>query len=474
VEHPVDLSSHEAAPPVSTSVASGDGEASVDAALRRRRALVAIGRRAVAPPAISILLQDAAALMSGALETECHAVAELSPDGGSLLQQLTRPASGEDKQHVDTHECGSEGTDSLAGYALREAHPVVVNDLREEQRFADVLLRREGIVSALAVPVQLQDCAFGALAALSRRGLEFVEEDLLFAETIAHLVAATAARKRAEDLLKSERRMAAEVLQTVDALVLTLDTAWQIESLNASGHQMTGFSAEEIRGRAVWSVFAVSEEADAFRSSFEGIDTPDSTVEFNTSLLTKHGEQRQIAWSCRAVCGEGGQIDVIVATGIDVTAQHEATERADRAEQSAEEAQAALEQAREGQPSEDGDAESAAKGADSAKGANPAAKTDRRSRRRKSYPYRQKMAPIMDGNLPELEEFIDIRCNDITTGGCSFLLNSPPTSGNLIVALGLDPDVSYLIAQVAHVSRVWHDGKRCYLIGCNYVGRAEY
>jgi hypothetical protein len=52
--------------------------------------------------------------------------------------------------------------------------------------------------------------------------------------------------------------------------------------------------------------------------------------------------------------------------------------------------------------------------------------------------------------------------------------NTPPVSETVVVALGIPPKVSYLMAQIAHVNRVNKDGKRVFLIGCNYIGRARY
>ncbi len=59
--------------------------------LDRQQALLAMGRRAIAPPSKSILMQDAAALLAETLETEYSAVAEFSPDRQSLHLVLTTP-----------------------------------------------------------------------------------------------------------------------------------------------------------------------------------------------------------------------------------------------------------------------------------------------------------------------------------------------------------------------------------------------
>ena len=44
----------------------------------------------------------------------------------------------------------------------------------------------------------------------------------------------------------------------------------------------------------------------------------------------------------------------------------------------------------------------------------------------------------------------------------------------LVVALGVPPKITYVIAQVCHITRKEQSGRRMYLVGCNYVGRATY
>ena len=63
--------------------------------IRKQEAVVALGRRAIAPPDLPILMQDAAALLAEMLDASASGVAELSPDGQRLLRQLT-PSEEED------------------------------------------------------------------------------------------------------------------------------------------------------------------------------------------------------------------------------------------------------------------------------------------------------------------------------------------------------------------------------------------
>jgi len=99
---------------------------------------------------------------------------------------------------------------------------------------------------------------------------------------------------------------------------------------------------------------------------------------------------------------------------------------------------------------------------------------ERRSRERRAYPYKQRIAEVRGGVLPGRDQFREIQCNDIAAGGFSFLCSELPASKTVVVELGTPPKASYLMAEVAHSTRFEQDGKRVYMVGCSYVGRAVY
>lgn len=444
----------------------------------RQQAVVAIGRRAVAAPDLSILMQDAASLIAEALGAEFSGVAELTSDGSRIIHTLRRNGpEGADARPL-LRESGLEGTDSLAGYALDIAFPVAVTELSQDTRFCDPFLQRHGIRSAIAIPLKLHGQAYGALLACSRQLQQYDTEDVLFVETVAHLITTTAARVRIEEDFAAERRLAAEVLQTVGAIVLVLDPEGRIVRANRACEQLTGFPSDEIAGRPIWDVFPVPDEADLFQSVFKRLHKGVSAMEHESQLLTKHGVRRQICWSYSVVRRADRSIESVVATGTDVTAERQAEQKAAKAEQMAAKARSAsaLEQQEENDTRP-------APGAPPTPQDQPPAKasvlpgpinSERRRRARLSYPYRQRIAPIIDGRLPDDDEFVEIQCNDIAAGGFSFISLKPPQSEMLVVALGTPPNLSYLTAQVAHVTRIQRGGRRVYLVGCSYIGRIAY
>ena len=438
--------------------------------VRQQQAIVAIARRAVEHSDVPLLMREGALSVAVALEAEQYLVAELSADGMTIYHRLYLSGDGGSAAPLRMLGTRTAGTLSLAGSAMETGRPAVLDRLAPGERFPDPLLEREGIRSAIAVPLLCGRRTLGALAACSRRPLQIESQTILFAETIAHLVAATIARRDAERALEEERQLAAGVLQAVNSLVLILDPQGGVLRMNPVCEDITGFHLPEIRGRAIWHLFPAAEDKVLFQVIFEKLREGVSPVEYESCVLTSSGQRRRIAWSYTMVTGPKGKADSIIATGIDVTERRQSDRPADAPRGTADVVSAA-------QPTD------AAGGRSSDKIASapplesvplPAVNGERRKRDRRSFPYQQSIAPIFDGKRPSRSDFLSVECNDIGSGGFSYLSEEPPPSTRLLVALGHPPRITYLIAEVVHATRVAGDGPPRYRIGCSYTGRANY
>ena len=107
--------------------------------------------------------------------------------------------------------------------------------------------------------------------------------------------------------------------------------------------------------------------------------------------------------------------------------------------------------------------------------AQPAAAegAERRAGIRHEFPYVQKVAPMTDGEVPPAEKFFSVRCKDLSTGGISIVLDSSPEFDQLVVALGVEPELRHVTARVANVDRFEEDGLTRYQVGCQFIGRVR-
>jgi len=158
----------------------------------------------------------------------------------------------------------------------------------------------------------------------------------------------TAELRRANQALEHERNFSSAVLNTAGALVVVTDREGRIVRFNQACEKITGWSAEQVRGRLVWDVFVMEEEVDTVRAIFQDLKEGQFPREHENTWLTRTGERRLISWSNTALLDSRGVVQYVVATGIDVTEQRRAERRLreshDRLEQQVERRTAELRQ----------------------------------------------------------------------------------------------------------------------------------
>lgn len=480
---------HEYTVPVA---AAGDHER----ALRRQAAVAELARRAAAPN-IRLVIQDSAALVAESLAAERFGFAQLSEDHTKLEMRLAIASASDEPSSREVHageilsgDVSFDPARSIAGYALQTGEIVAVEDLASDRRFNDEWLLEKGIRSAVVVPLRFGDEAYGVLGAFDRRARQFGQDDLHFAEMIAHLVSTNIARDRANKIFEAERRFTNTVLETVDALVLVLSATGKIIRANPACERMTGYSSGEVRDRTIWSALLVPGEADTLKSIFARLQSDPGPMLHEGYLLTKHAERRRVAWSFGLLTQSGGNIETILATGIDISERRAAEEEIERLKSSEAEAQRRLQTVLEElelQRAVPGKRALSAVASPSAGDEagwqsenNPfqalprGSRGDRRKRPRRSFTYYQRIAPIDNGRIPPLRMFRRVKCLDISAGGFSFLSSVQPSDKHYVVALGSPPVVINVAAEVIHITPTDHEGQTTYLVGCRYTGRLDY
>ena len=235
------------------------------AASRAHDAVLALGRRAVAAPDPNVLINDAARLIAEIAGTEFALIARSEDTTRQRLVGVTPDATAPES------DAGWDGT-TLADLATNQAHPIVVPDLLHNTVYSDRYLARNDIRGALIVPLRLQNASFGALGACSCQRVDFEVDAIYVAETIAHLVATTLAHSRSESLLQESRRLAETLNDTIDAIVLVVDSSGCVQTINRACTEITGFACDDFMDRPVWNVLAPPTEIQAYQDAIAQLD----------------------------------------------------------------------------------------------------------------------------------------------------------------------------------------------------------
>ena len=409
----------------------------LDVRARQQAAVLAFGRRSNARPHLAVLMHDAVELVAEILEAEYSGVAQVTAHGANLVLKVTATGAAGQAGPARVHEsplanAAEQGEDSMAAYALNIASPVVTADLVAEERFADHFLRGLGIRGALTIPLHLNTAPFGALGVYTRQQRAFTADDLQFAETIAHLLVSSIARVKAEEALQEQQAFTSTVLGMVDGPVITLDVHGNLLSINRACEQITGFAPAQVRGKPFCSVFATPQEVELCELMFRRAIDGKTACRFESDLLGKDGARRRVAWSAQAICSKDNFVQSLVLSGVDRTEARQPFQK--RGEKTGQE---------------------------------------RRSSPRRTFQYRQWIAPLIGTAMPQRSDFVQVVCDDISAGGISFYLDHPPTFERLLVALGKAPGLTYFAAQVVRIVEKSVRGEKVYLVGCRFTGRAH-
>ena len=96
-----------------------------------------------------------------------------------------------------------------------------------------------------------------------------------------------------------------------------------------------------------------------------------------------------------------------------------------------------------------------------------------RTSTRRTFHYKQLIAPMYGGSMPSRNKFFQVTCENISAGGFAFYLEHAPEFEYLVVALGQVPSLTYFSARVVRVMKKEVNGRELHLVGCRFSGRVH-
>jgi diguanylate cyclase (GGDEF)-like protein len=167
--------------------------------LRQRAAQQAtvseIGQRALSDVALTPLLNETMMMISQTLSIDLVTVLELNCEEQAMLM---RAGAGWPPGMVGHMKVPFDDR-SQAAMAIRAESPVVVDDYTVETRFRGAeILRSQGVLSGISVPIRGREIPFGVLAVHARTLRAFSPDDVNFLQSVANVLAAAIERRASE------------------------------------------------------------------------------------------------------------------------------------------------------------------------------------------------------------------------------------------------------------------------------------
>jgi PAS domain S-box-containing protein len=432
----------------------------------RQAALALFSQKTLAATDCQSLAVEAARLSAKVCEADCFSFAQQLPDSEKVTVWWGR--LGESSvAHIESEEQPMRSPqDSLDALALSMQRPVTIANLAEEERCRDQHLVGRGVATALACPLRHPGISPGVLGLYRTQASEFAYGDVFFLESIANVTAVALARQAAQDTVAQQSKKLAEIVNSSETVALELSAQGRILDCNPALERTSGFRIQELKDRTFYSAFVLPGELEEVQQALANARDAKGTASVECYILTKEGSRRRVKWTFTNGLDAEGQRR-IKGLGTDITEQHEMAQRLQLAEAMADNAVQTLRALRD-------KAQNRELSSPMERQVRVTMRRDRRCQTRRSFPYRQFVAPIFGERLPEPEKFHEVRCRNLSARGFSFESASIPAYHQLLVAFGQGKDLIYLTAKIIHVTPQGKPGEEPYLIGCRFTGRARH
>lgn len=148
--------------------------------------------------------------------------------------------------------------EGMVGWTAQTGQPLLANDVSREPRYVLGILPEPLTQSELCVPLKLAGKVIGVLDIQSGQLNAFDETDLIAMETLADQIAVAIenaqlyqeVRESLSRAIESENRYR-EMIENARDMIIHLDLAGRLVSINEKAEELSGYSRQEILGRPI-------------------------------------------------------------------------------------------------------------------------------------------------------------------------------------------------------------------------------
>ncbi|RQH01471.1 ATP-binding protein [Natrarchaeobius oligotrophus] len=293
------------------SAPDSDLDSDVRTRIRQQEVVAELGQQALETDDLDRLMHDATAAVAETLDNEYAKVLELLPGGDELL--LRRGVGWQDGLVGDATVPTERG--SQAGYTLLSEEPVVVEDLRTEERFSgSELLIDHDVVSGISVVVGSVEEPWGVLGTHATDRREFTEHDANFVKSVANVLAS------AVENTQTERRFEA-IFEDPNILVGLLEPDGTVVDINETAMEYVDATLSDVTGEPFWETpwWGNGDDVQSDVRRWTERAAAGEYVDFEADLTRPNGERYTLSGYFRPVKNDDDDVVSIIVSDRDVS-----------------------------------------------------------------------------------------------------------------------------------------------------------
>jgi len=297
---------------------------------RQQAALAELGQRALAGEKLDVLMAASVELAARALDATHTAIAELQPDGETLL---LRAGVGWAEGLVG-QATARLTPDSPAGYVLRAGAPVVVEDVERGVPFSLPPWAREmGLASGLAAVIAGEDQPFGLLGVFSAERRTFTRDDLAFLQSLANVLASSVQREQTTRALQEHKNLLQRVIDAMPTYIMVKDRDGTFLLVNEATATYYGLTRQQMVGMKERELARMSLHTDEEVERFSEIDRQVIDRQQPITIVeVEHARSDRPRWfqTAKIPLRVGDNPDCVLVVATDITEQRRAREELQR------------------------------------------------------------------------------------------------------------------------------------------------
>ncbi|WP_276256213.1 PAS domain-containing protein [Halomontanus rarus] len=304
---------------------TSEGGPTAQTRIRQQSVVAELGKQALETDDLDQLLRDASVAVAELLHDEYCEILELTSGGDEVV---LRQGIGWRDGLVGTATVPA-GPDSQTGYTLRTEGPVIVEDVRTEERFsAPELLTSHDIVSGISVIIGSAEDPWGVLGVYSATSREFTDHDAQFVQDVADVLTAAITREERDRELRSKERRYEAIFEDPTILVGLLGPDGTVLDINGTAMEYVDATLDDVTGVPFWETPWWGED-DGIRDDVrEWVERAANGeyVDFKADLSRPDGEPYTLNGYFRPVTDDDGEVVSILVSDRDVT-EHKVRKR---------------------------------------------------------------------------------------------------------------------------------------------------